>query len=287
MPRNERYKPQGKFWNRAAPGGGAFSLVRNKRQEPQEPWNRAAPGGGAFSLVRNKREKPLGLLAPEQPAVSQEGQAILDEIDLLADEMLSDAPDQNMLFVAPPTKRGAKRLKRAVAALFTGAVILSLLLTVMLLLNQFAANGVGGVRFFVEHTDAMRPVIPRGSLLVTRYRAPAKIKQGDIITYYAVPGERGTRLTRIVEGSAEHNGKYTYTTRRASSQQLDSIRINHTYVLGVKLLVIPYFGYVISFVRLYAWGFAVIAAAMCVAAVLLRRWLRDNKGLVLIDTTPV
>ena len=226
-------------------------------------------------------------MEPEAPAVSEEGQAILDEIDILADEVLSHAPDQNMLFVAPPTKRGAKRLKITIAALFAGSVILSLFLTIMLLLNQFAANGIGGMRFFVEHTDAMRPDIPRGSLLVTRYRAPAQIKKGDIITYFAVPGERDTRLTRIVESSAEQEGKFTYTTRRASTQQLDSIRINHTYVLGVKLFAVPYFGYVVSFVRLYAWGFAVVAAAMCVAAVLLRRWLKDKSSLILVDTTSI
>lgn len=237
-------------------------------------------------MPKIKRESE-GLLAPEAPVLSEEGQAILDEIDVLADEMLSEAPDQNMLFVAPPTKRGARRLKIAVTALFSGTVLFSLLLTLMLLLNLFAENGVGGMRFFVEHTDAMRPEISRGALLVTRYRPPSKIKRGDIITYYAVPKERDTRLTRYVESSAEHEGKYTYATRRASSQQLDSIRINHTYVLGVKFMAIPYLGYVISFVRLYAWGFAIVAAAMCVAAVLLRRWLKDNKSLVLVDTTPV
>ena len=238
--------------------------------------------------IRFGREKQeMGLLAPEAPAISKEGQAILDEIDSLADEVLSYAPDQNMLFVAPPTRRGARRAKTAVAVLFSCMVVFSLLLTTMLLLNQFAANGVGGMRFFVEHTDAMRPDIPRGSLLITRYRAPAQIKRGDIITYYAVPGERDTRLTRIVGSSEEKDGKYTYTMRRASAQQLDSIRINHTYVLGVKFLVVPYFGFVVSFVRLYAWGFAVVAACMCIAAVLLRRWLKDKSSLILVDTTPV
>ena len=254
-------------------------MPRNKRDKSaSKPLTRAAKKiGGEFPLARTKRDtEEFSLLGPETPVLSAEGQELVDEIDHLADDVLTDSPDETMLFVAPPTKRGAKRLKIAVAGLFACTGIICLLLMAMLLLNQFARNGIGGMRFFVEHTDAMRPEITRGALLITTSRSPAKIKKGDVITYYAIAGDRDTRLTRIVEDITKTEDLYTYTTRRASSTQLDSIRISHTYVLGVKLLVIPLFGYVISFMYLYGWGFAVLAAAMFVAAIMLRRWLKDK-----------
>ena len=234
--------------------------------------------GGRGPIARTKRDtEEFSLLGPEVPVISAEGQILVDEIDHLADDVLTDSPDETMLFVAPPTKRGARRLKIAVNVLFAGAGIICLLLTSMLLLNRFAKNGVGGMRFFVEHTDAMQPEISRGALLITTYRSPAKINKGDIVTYYAIPGDRDTRLTRIVESITETDGVYTYTTRRAAAkEQLDSIHIDHTYVLGVRFLVIPLFGYVVSFMYLYGWGFAVLAASMFVAAMMLRRWLKDK-----------
>ena len=269
---------------------GVKALPRNKGHEStSRPRTRAAFRDGVYALVRNKRDrvfthernqqdtKEFSLLGPEIPPISAEGQVLVDEIDHLADDVLVDSPDETMLFVAPPTKRGAKRLKIAVHVLFAGAALICLLLMSMLLLNRFARNGVGGMRFFVEHTDAMRPEISRGALLITTYRSPANINKGDIITYYAIPGDRDTRLTRIVESVTEADGVYTYTTRRAATkEQLDSIRIDHTYVLGVKLFAIPLFGYVISFMYLYGWGFAVLAAAMLIAAIMLRRWLKDK-----------
>ena len=240
-------------------------------------------------MPRNKRDRDteeFRLLGPEVPPISAEGQVLLDEIDLLADDVLTDTPDEKMLFVAPPTKQGVKRLKIAVRVLFALTTVICLLLVSMLLLYRTAPNGFGKLRFFVEHTDAMRPAIPRGSLLVTSYRAPAQIKKGDIVTYNAISGEHDTRLTRIVEEVTKEDvlsedgqktvEKYTYTTRRASTEQLDSLHIDHPSVLGVKLIVIPYFGYVISFMYLYGWGFAVLATAMFVAAVMLRRWVRDR-----------
>jgi hypothetical protein len=236
---------------------------------------------------KQREELELGLLPPKPPILSAEGQAMVEEIVTLSGEVMSEGPNAVPLFSEPPTFQGAKRLRIAIRSMYIASITLCALVTVMLLLNQFSPNGVGGLRFFIEHTNAMAPSVSRGALLITNYRSPAKIVPGDVITYYAVPGDRDTRLTRIVESCAKQNGKYCYTPRRASTKVLDSIQINHTYVLGVKMLAIPYFGYVISFVRQYAWGLTTLAACLCVAAVLLRQWLKDKHNLVFVDTRPI
>jgi hypothetical protein len=223
-----------------------------------------------------------------EPELSPEGRAFVAEIDVLAEEVLAEEPENsNMLFIAPPTPKGAKRLRVTTHAFFAVSVVMCLLLSVTMLLNQFSHNGIGGLRFFVESTDAMKPNISHGALLVTIYRPPAKIAPGDIITYYAVRGERDTRLTRVVVSATQKNGNYVYVTRRAAAETPDSIEINQTYVLGVKLFAVPGAGYVISFVRTYAWAFAITAAALCVAAVLLRRWLKEQENLIFVDKRPI
>ena len=116
------------------------------------------------------------------------------------------------------------------------------------------------------------PQAPYGSLLITVTRPSGRIKAGDIITYYALPGEPDTRLTRIVDARLENNGIPIFRTKRTENAAPDSMLINMTHILGVKLAVIPYAGHVISFMQTYAAGFAVLAGALTVAAVVMRLW---------------
>ena len=201
------------------------------------------------------------------PALSPEGQALLEEVDRLAGEVL--APEK-----VPPEPMGrglAINIRRTAAAFYAVTVVFCVLLSIVWLLNAFAPNGVLGVRFFVEPTNAM-PQAPYGSLLITVTRPSGRIKKGDIITYYALPGEPDTRLTRIVDERLENNGIPIFRTKRTANAAPDSMLINMTHILGVKLAVIPYAGHVISFMQTYAWGFAVLAGALTVSAVVMRIW---------------
>ncbi|MCL2106568.1 MAG: S24/S26 family peptidase [Oscillospiraceae bacterium] len=216
-------------------------------------------------------------------AISREGHAFVKEIENLAQDVLEAEalPDGGGLpaprfFAAAPSADKARNVKITANVFFYLSILFTLLLALTLTLNRTAAAGIFGLRFFVEQTDAMKPLIPRGSLLVTVNRAPAKVKPGDVITYNVIEKDPDSRLTRLVDERLDnYNGDMVvYRTKRAQAAA-DSILINHTSVLGVKLFSLPYMGSVISFVQAYAASLAVTAAALCVSAVLLRRWLKD------------
>jgi len=203
---------------------------------------------------------------------------MLEEIDKLAGDVLSAEAAKPP--PEPMSEKYARNMRKTADAFYIITVIFSILLGIALLLNTFAADGVFGLRFFVEPTKVMLGQVPYGSLLVTVTRPSSRIAPGDIITYYALPGDPGSRLTRIVDERLENGGIPLFRTKPAGDAAPDSMTINMTHILGVKLLVIPYAGHVISFMQTYAWGFAVLAGALCAAAAALRAWAaRERPGL--------
>jgi len=214
--------------------------------------------------------------AAPDPGISPEGKAFVKELDTLADDVWEEARTIVPAFSAPPDGEKARRTKRVANGFFIGAVALCLALAGVLLLNNINA-GLFGLRFFVEPTDAMAPNVPRGALLITVNRKPGQIQAGDIITYNALPySPDSPRLTRFVDERSGAEEDYRFRTKRPGSVVPDSIVINTTNILGVKLAVLPWAGFAISFVRIYAGAFAAVAAMLCVAAVLLRIWLKPG-----------
>ncbi|MCL2446296.1 MAG: hypothetical protein FWD06_05975 [Oscillospiraceae bacterium] len=205
--------------------------------------------------------------------ISPQGEAFVEEVDHLADEVWDDNTVTLAMAVVPGEKK-ARNIKRLANALFGFGVLVCLLLTVVLVLNTFP-GGVFGLRFFVEPTDAMAPVIARGDMLITVNRAPERIDSGNVITYYALPGQPDSRLTRVVHERAGSGARLYFRTRRPEAGvEHDSLEIPAAQVLGVRVAVIPRAGFVLSFLHTHAWAIAVLAAALCVAAVLLRKWVR-------------
>lgn len=175
----------------------------------------------------------------------------------------------------PLPEQSIKITRRIDDACFCAAAGLCLLAAVMALLNTFALGGVFGLRFFAEQTDAMRPAVPRGALLITVNRKPEQIKQGDIIAYEALPKQPASRMARVVAERMEVNGNVRFRTTRPGSEQPDSILINATSVLGVKWAVIPRAGYLVLFMRAHAGLLAALSAALCAGA----GWFRRRRGL--------
>ena len=200
---------------------------------------------------------------------------MLEEIDRLAGDVLSAEAAKPP--PEPMSEKYARNMRKTADAFYIVTVIFSLLLGIALLLNTFAADGVFGLRFFVEPTKVMLGEVPYGSLLVTVTRPSSRIAPGDVVTYYALPGDPGSRLTRIVDERLENGGIPLFRTKAAGNAAPDSMTINMTHILGVKLLVIPYAGHAASFMQTYAWGFAVLAGALCVAAAALRAWAAHER----------
>jgi hypothetical protein len=211
--------------------------------------------------------------------LSSGGVTLLEEIDALTNEILAmeaedglPAPAFGAVAYSP---RRALRLRVAANIFFYAALLLALLLTASLVLNRTAAGGIGGLRFFIEQTNAAQPLFSRGALLITVNRPAAEIKKGDVIRYYAVEGNADSCLTRVVAERLENynQGGMTFfrTVRPAQGAKPDSIAVNETNIAGVKLAAIPFAGYVISALGEYAAGFAALAVALCCAAVFLRK----------------
>jgi len=210
----------------------------------------------------------LNLKKSADPALSLQGQAMVEEVDQLAGEVIAPEDQEH----APMTRRQAVNMRRAANGFYIVTLLLGLLLTVTLLLNTFALSGVLGLRFFVEPTNAMAKYVPRGSLLVTATRSSDKINPGDVITYNARYARPDTRMTRIVAERLTNNGQIFFRTKRAENAAPDSMTVPMTNILGVKLAVLPGAGYVVSFLQAYGWGLAILAAALLISAVALRRW---------------
>lgn len=207
--------------------------------------------------------------------LSPQGEAFVEEVDHLAGEVWDENTVTLAMAVVPNDKK-ARNIKRLANALFGTGVLICLLMAVVLVLNTFP-GGVFGLRFFVEPTDAMAPVIARGDMLVTLNRAPERIGPGDVITYYALPGQPDSRLTRMVhERTGSGNRIYFRTRRPEAGAEHDSLEIPAAQVLGVRVAVLPRAGFVLSFLHTHAWAIAVLAAALCIAAVLLRKWIRPH-----------
>jgi len=213
-------------------------------------------------LPRLKSKKADG-----SAALSLRGKAMVEEVDQLAGDILAPEDQEH----APMTRRQALNMRRVAGWFYIATVALGLLLSLTLLLNTFALSGVFGLRFFVEPTRAMAQV-PRGSLLITAMRPSEKINAGDIVTYNARYAEPGTRMTRIVAERLKVNGQTVFSTKRAGNAAPDSMTVPMTNILGVKLAVLPGAGYVVSFLQAYGWGLAILAAALLISAVALRRW---------------
>lgn len=224
---------------------------------------------------KQPEELPQGLGAAELDGaapISPEGQAFVEEVSALAEEVWEEGSGVLPALAAPPPPGKTRYIKR-ISIGFTIAGVGIFVLLAMVLMLSVSANGVFGLRFAIEPTDAMAPEIPRGSLLVTVSRSAGKIEEGDVITFYASTRDTDTRLTRYVYERSGSEEDYRFRTKRPGDVAPDSITINPTMILGVKLFSVPYAGYVISFLDTYAGGFAGVAAALCIAAVLLRMWL--------------
>ncbi|MDR2646569.1 MAG: hypothetical protein LBB67_00350 [Oscillospiraceae bacterium] len=220
-----------------------------------------------------QEEAPATAASALPLSISAAGLAAVEEIADLADEVLEEGLAQIAPIDTAQLAKRARTAKRTASGFFYSSLVLLLLLTITIILNQTAAVGVFGLHFYVEQTTAMDPVVPLGSLMITKTKDPAEIKAGDVITFEAIAKDPSSRLTRIVDSSEVNAGMYMFRTKRVKATA-DSVLANQTSIKGVKIAVIPKMGYILSFIHAYSTALAILAAALCVAAVVLRKWSR-------------
>jgi hypothetical protein len=171
-------------------------------------------------------------------------------------------------------KSGGKRL--AANIVFYVGCTFSLLFAIVLLLNATPVFGVFGIHFYTELTDAMAPEIPRGSLLVTMRKNPEAIQPGDVVTFQTIEGLPDSRLTRVVSERVSNPvspNMVFYRTKNDRAPEKETFLLNQTNILGVKILVLPGAGYVLSAARIAALPLMGICAGGGLLAVILRKMM--------------
>ena len=100
----------------------------------------------------------------------------------------------------------------------------------------------GDTRYDPVNTGSMEPVIPVGGLVVIKPVDPGTLKTGDIICFKFSEGMSITH--RIINITDEG-----FVTKGDANEDLDLWTVENEEVVGKVLFVIPFLGYLGSFVR--------------------------------------
>lgn len=140
----------------------------------------------------------------------------------------------------------------------------------------YAVAAQCGYRFFVEMTGSMAPVLPVGSVIVSRPEPGTQVKVGQIVTFVA-PDHSGRLITHRVYAVVHRNGKTGYRTKGDANPAVDSWIVQFPQQVGVTRLAIPWAGYGLYALSLHLGRVLLIAfvAAVLVFQVVARLW-RDE-----------
>ncbi|MFB6076219.1 MAG: signal peptidase I [Candidatus Aenigmatarchaeota archaeon] len=130
-------------------------------------------------------------------------------------------------------------MNRKVNILTTGLLVI-LIIPFVLYLAPFV---VGGNRSMIVLSSSMEPVLSPGDIIVTSGIEPEDLEKGDIITY-----KRGDNYIthKIIEVK---NSDLRFKTKGIASEDPDSSLVNPSQVEGKMMLSIPFYGYIIHYLR--------------------------------------
>ncbi|HLA81988.1 MAG TPA: signal peptidase I, partial [Thermoleophilia bacterium] len=140
----------------------------------------------------------------------------------------------------------------------TGAAILCLVVAaaaILLVLHVFAVGGralPGGYRPLAVLSGSMEPAVPVGGIVLTKSIDPARVEVGDVITFALTPDMTGQvhpfathRVVRVVEGDTGRS----FVTKGDANIKQDPSPVPAAHLIGRVVLVVPYVGYLTSFVQ--------------------------------------
>lgn len=103
--------------------------------------------------------------------------------------------------------------------------------------------GTKNINFFTNISNSMLPEINTGSLTMVN-KLPEYIP-GDIITYYAKINGKAAIITHRILWI----GGNVYVTKGDANQVADREVVEPRLVIGKVIFIIPYLGYVMSFIK--------------------------------------
>jgi signal peptidase len=125
----------------------------------------------------------------------------------------------------------------------TALTLILIFISAIVLLVFFRPIALGGdTRYDPVYTGSMEPVIPVGGLVVIKPVDPGTLRTGDIICFKF--SEAISITHRIVKITNEG-----FLTKGDANENLDQWTVENEEVVGKVLFVIPFLGYLGSFVR--------------------------------------
>lgn len=107
----------------------------------------------------------------------------------------------------------------------------------------FSANFFDQIRSFTSKSSSMNPVIDAGSVIIVQ-KQPF-YEEGDIISYYALVDGK----TEIITHRVLRLGGNVYVTKGDANSAVDRETVEPRLVIGKAVMIIPYVGYPVSFIK--------------------------------------
>lgn len=107
----------------------------------------------------------------------------------------------------------------------------------------FSADIFGPIRVFTNKSNSMNPAIDKGSITIVRDFGSYEV--GDAISYYAQIDGAEEIITHRITGI----GGNVYTTKGDANVVEDRELVKERLIIGKVVFVIPYLGYMITFVK--------------------------------------
>ena len=129
-------------------------------------------------------------------------------------------------------------------------LVLFLLVVVLFVLPR----GFFGIRPFVVMSSSMEPALKTGSLIFSKSVTGGSLRVGEVVTFIRPDKSREFVTHRIVR--IEENGSTkVLTTKGDNNRDEDAWKLAEGGVVGKVSLIIPYLGYVLTFVKYKLWVF--------------------------------
>ncbi|MFC4718923.1 signal peptidase I [Enterococcus lemanii] len=91
-------------------------------------------------------------------------------------------------------------------------------------------------------TNSMADKIPAGSIVITRKVKPDKLKEGDVISFFASDETVTHRITKKIK----KNNEYLFQTKGDANQLIDNNLVNTRDIQGKVLFFIPKIGIILQ-----------------------------------------
>ena len=95
---------------------------------------------------------------------------------------------------------------------------------------------------YIVLSGSMEPAYPTGSLIYVQKANPNELKAGDVITFHMSGNVVVTH--RIIDITDQG-----FVTKGDANEVVDSFIVPHDYVIGAPKFVIPYLGYLASYLQ--------------------------------------